>query len=67
MWHRNCDPFWSDVAQRSRGREAASCPDTDLHRHTRHDVWPQIDMGNASVKEFQTNFKESDSISKIEV
>jgi hypothetical protein len=33
--------------------------------HTRHDVWPQIDMCNASVKEFQTNFKEPYSISRI--
>jgi hypothetical protein len=34
-------------------------------RHARHDVWPQIDMCNASMKEFQTNFKEQHLISKI--
>jgi hypothetical protein len=33
--------------------------------HTRHDVRPQRDTCNASIKEFQTKFKEPDLISKI--
>ena len=43
-----------------------------LSRHrlapaTHHAARPQIDMSNPSVKEFQTNFKEPNSISRIRV
>ena len=35
--------------------------------HTRHDVRPQRDTCNASVKEFQMKFKQPDLISRIKV
>jgi hypothetical protein len=65
MWHRKCDSFGSDVTHRSRGKRLGAVQTPVSTCHTRHDVRPQRDTCNASVKEFQMKFKKLHLISKI--